>query len=203
MRRTVPRMSRINGPGRRATILVAIAVAAPLLLLVGVTSAIRGGSSNTPQTGSALLDAGYAKSIGFPRTLEAAKKTRVTTQKGCTDSVESVYEDAGATMGLLTEVVNCNSERSATAALAVARKQMTVDKTVRVPQELGRSAFATANLAPEYLIAWQSGTRLVFTAIDTDVKASSSTTGRSPTSWTPSQRRTLMRAAVQQNALLK
>jgi hypothetical protein len=200
---TVQRVPSIRMPSKKSNIAIG-GIAIPLLILLGVIYLVVGRSSTSSLTPAAsVLDAGYAKSIGFPKTLQAAKKTKVTTQKGCTDSVESVYEDAGAKTGLLADVLNCNSEGSAAVALAAARKQVTVDRLVQVPSELGKTAFATASDAPEYLIAWQVGTRLVFTAIDVDLKASLGTgTGKSLKTLTVAQKKTLAQAAVDQNSLV-
>ena len=49
--------------------------------------------------------------------------------------------------------------------LAGVRKEVTVDPTVAPPKALGSSAFATATNAPEYLMVWQSGTRVAITVI--------------------------------------
>lgn len=127
----------------------------------------------------------------------------MTIQKGCSDSVESVYEDASAKTGLLTEVLDCKSTRSAAAALAAARREVALDKSLQVPTELGKTAFATNSEAPEYIIVWQAGTRLAFTVIDVDLKASSSTTtSGSSKALTASQRKTLTDATIQQDSLL-
>jgi len=200
---TVHRVVRIHRAGKSAALLIG-GIIIPSLLLLGVIDLIAGGSSNpVGSTTGSVLDAKYAKSVGFPRTVQAAKLTTVSTQKGCTDSVESVYEDAGAKSALLAEVVDCKSDQMAAAALAAARKGVTLDKSVQVPRELGSTAFATNSEPPEYIIAWQAGTRLVLTAIDVDVEASSSTTTKdSLKPLTTSQRRTLINAAIQQNSRL-
>jgi hypothetical protein len=71
-----------------------------------------------------------------------------------------------------------------------------------VPKALGASAFATSSNAPEYLMIWQAGSKVAITAIDVDVKASTTTssTVASPR-LTQSQLTTLGVAAVQQNSL--
>jgi hypothetical protein len=135
--------------------------------------------------------------------VQAAKKTKVTSQKGCTETIESVYEDSAAKTALLAEVLACKSHVAAAASLAAARKESTVDKMVLVPRELGKTAFATNSEAPEYIIAWQVGPRLVFTAIDVNVSASSTAATSSPSmALTASQRKVLTAAAIKQNSLL-
>ena len=60
--------------------------------------------------------------------------------------------------------------RRPTAALAVARKHVTLDSSVAIPKQLGTGAFATDSNAPEYLLVWQAGSRVAITAIDVDVR---------------------------------
>jgi hypothetical protein len=196
-------MSRFHWPGQKRTVLtLAIAIFLLILLVLAYLEVDRSSNGLLTPTAS-VLDASYAKSIGFPKTVQAAKKTKVTTRKGCTDSIESAYEDADAKTGLIAEVLDCKSYASAGAALATARKQVTLDRAVQVPDGLGKTAFATASEAPEYIIVWQVGTRMVFTAIDIDLTASSSTaTGKTSKALTTSQRKTLAQAAAQQNSLL-
>jgi hypothetical protein len=196
----VPRIHRVGKTS--ATLIGWIIIPSPIFL--GVVYLISGGSSAPmASTTSSVLGASYARTIGFPKTVQSAKKTKVTTQKGCTDSFEAVYEDAGAKTALLAEVLDCKSHASAAEALAGARKESTLDQAVPVPKALGKTAFATNSEAPEYIIAWQVGAKLVFTAIDVDIKASSTTTTSSPPqSLTVPQREMLTNAAMKQNSLL-
>jgi hypothetical protein len=174
-------------------------------VIVGTTggSGSTGGSGGTgsASTGS-VLGPVFATSIGFPKTLQAAKKTAVTAEKGCHDSVEAVYEDAVGQTGLISSVLDCTSVGSASSALAVARKQIPVDASLTVPKALGTSAFASSSSAPEYLMVWQAGPRVAITALDVDVKASSSTSTTTVShALTQAQEAKLGNAAVQQNAL--
>jgi hypothetical protein len=193
---------RVDQTCKRPLLLIG-GIIIPSLIVLGVLSLVIGGTASPPRlTTASVLDANYAKRVGFPKTLQSAKKTKVTTQKGCTDSVESVYEDAVAKTALLAEVLACRSHVSAAASLAAARKESTIDKTVLVPKDLGKTAFATSE-APEYIIAWQAGSRLVFTAIDVNVNASSTIAASSPSLvLTASQRKVLTAAAIRQNSLL-
>ncbi|MGD0393338.1 MAG: hypothetical protein ABSC41_11920 [Acidimicrobiales bacterium] len=189
-------------------ILVGVAglvVVAVVLVVVIVTS---GGTSavNKPpaalSASASVLDAGYARHIGFPRTVQAAKETSVTKQKGCTNSVDAVYEDAGAKTGLISDVLNCDSKASASAALTAARKHAVVDSSVAVPRQLGAAAFATDDGGPEYLLVWQAGTRVAIEAIDVDIAASTTSTSKtSAAPLTQSQGKTLATAALEQNSL--
>jgi hypothetical protein len=182
------------------------------VVLAGLVLAACGSSSSTSSTttttsgsksGSAaglVLGASYATSIGFPKTVQAAKTTAVTQQKDCLSSVEAVYEDSVGKTGLISDVLTCSSNAAAVAALAVARKHATIEPSVTVPKALGPTAFATNSSAPEYLMIWQAGTKVAITAIDVDV--SSSSAGKaSETPLTAAQGTTLSQAAVEQNSL--
>lgn len=196
-------MRRVDQASKKPLLLIGGIIFSSLIVL-GVLSLATSRSTSPPRsTTASVLDANYAKRVGFPKTLQSAKKTKVTAQKGCTETIESVYEDAAAKTALLAEVLACKSYVSAAASLAAARKESTVDKTVQVPKELGKTAFATNSEAPEYIIAWQVGSRLVFTAIDVNVSASSTTaTSRPSMALTASQRKVLTAAAIRQNSLL-
>jgi hypothetical protein len=178
------------------------------VILVVVAAA--GCSASTPpstagtaaQPGSLVLSAGDAKSLGFATTVQAAKKSVVKDQKGCSDSVEAVYEDSANKTGLVSDALICKSASAATSALTAARKEVTVDSALKPPKQLGPEAFATASNAPEYLVVWRAGSKVAITAIDLDVTASSSsTTAATPPPLTASQEATLMQAALKQNAL--
>ena len=160
-----------------------------------------GGQSSSPTSSSrktTVLSASYAKSVGFPKTYRPATKTKVSDTKGCSDSDEVVYEDVAGDTAMISDTLTCSSATSAASALASARKQIKTDPHFTLPTELGSSAFATASNDPEYLVAWQAGSRVAIVALDVNVKATSSKTAPKPLS--TSQQHTLVNAAVQQNA---
>ena len=194
-------MSRIAWS--RTRVAVAICGVA-LVVLAGC-----GNSSSTTSTtvtktlspSATVLDATYAGSIGFPKTVQAAKKAPESGEKGCTSSVEAVYENTGSKTGLISSALECDSKASASAALAMARKGVTLDPSLPVPKELGTTAFATDSHAPEYLLAWQSGNRVAITVFDVNIDASSTSPSSQSPALTPAQSTTLGKAAVQQNSL--
>jgi hypothetical protein len=174
------------------------------LAIVVLIAAAPGSAGAAPSAGSMVLSPTYAKSVGFPKTVQAAKGTKVTTQKGCTQSYEAVYEDAGSKTGLVSETLQCNSKAAATKALTTARKQVKVDSSFKAPKKLGSTAFVTATDAPEYLIAWIAGSKVAITAIDVNIAASTSSstsTTVAPTPLTAAQMKTLGAAALKQNSL--
>jgi hypothetical protein len=176
-----------------------------LALVVGGLLLTPGGPKSTSSSTSPsalVLSKDYSASAGFPKVYQAAKKEAVSSQKGCLSSVEAVYEDTTGQTALLSSVVNCSSVTAAASALAATREEVAVDPSIKLPKLLGQSAFATASQAPEYVIAWRSGSKVAFTAIDVNIAASSSTsTTTNSNPLTKPQERVLINAAIMQNSL--
>ena len=195
--RTRRRVLAISG-----VVLVVVVAVVVIVLVSGGSPKTTTTAGTTAHPGSLVLAPGDAKSLGFATTVQKAKKTSVKDQKGCTDSVEAVYENSANKTGLVSDVLICQSTAAASTALATARKEVTVDSSLQAPKGLGSEAFATASNAPEYLMVWRAGDKVAITAIDLDVTAAStSTTAASPPPLTASQEATLKQAALQQNSL--
>jgi hypothetical protein len=178
---------------------VAIVVSAVVWLAVGTGGKT---SSATPSVSASVLSPSYATSIGYPKTFQAAKSASVKGEKGCVQSIGAVYEDNAGLTALISDVLICNSHSSASSALAAARRQISVATGVSAPKGLGTSAFVTATRAPEYLVVWQAANRVAITSIDTDVKASQSTSAaKTAKPITAAQTNALFRAALAQNSL--
>lgn len=193
---------------KRAGIALVVAVVAITALIGGIVAS--GGQQSAPRLGSApsalVLDARYAKSVGYPETVRAASKQAVTNEKGCSTSMEAVYEDTPRKTGLISEFLKCNSQASAAKVLGTFRKSIRVANSIGIPAQLGKSAFATASSAPEYVVAWQVGSGVALTAVDVDIATSSNSSEGSSGSVTSktitrNQVKALTDAAVQQNSL--
>jgi hypothetical protein len=192
-------------PSPKGVRCAAISVAVVSILAAACSSSSTSPTSTTASTATAsVLSPSYAKSAGFPKTLDAAKKSAVTSQKGCLSTTGAVYEDSAKQTALISSILNCDSTASASTAFSAIQKHYGADKAIAVPNGLGTSAFATASIAPQYLMVWQTGSKVAITAIDVDLAASSTTssTVASPPI-TTAQEMTLYRAAEAQNALLK
>lgn len=189
----------------RAKIVAAILVG--MLILVATVGGSLFGSGqgrkdSNPSVTASVLDASYARSVGFPETYQSAKKSTKTGQKGCPDSVESIYENLTNKTALISEVLNCNTSSDATASLVSGRKQVKVDLSLTVPNELGSSAFATAAEKPEYLLVWTIGSKVAIVGLDVNIASSSSTSTTTLSQpITNAQRETLIKAALKQNSL--
>ncbi len=180
---------------------VVAALLVGMLVLIAVVEAPFSGrrqnsAANKPSPASSVLDAAFAKSVGFPKTYEAAKKSTITGQKGCSGSVESIYENPSVQTALISEVVNCKSPAYAAESLTSGRDAVKVDSSIKIPKKLGASAFATASEKPEYLVVWTVGSNVSIVGIDVDTAGSSSSKAI-----TEAQRKTLVNAAVKQNSL--
>ena len=156
--------------------------------------------AGVPSPASSVLSPGYAKSVGFPEIAQSAKTTAVTTEKGCSTTYEAVYEDAARRTALVSDVLNCRSAAAAADVLGAVRRHVRTDGSIRVPKELGSSAFATASDAPQYLVVWKAGSRVAITAIDVDLTGTSASEA-APEPLTAAQRETLQHAALRQNSL--
>ena len=190
-----------NGrPVRKRVVLMAAGVVLVGAIAVGLIWNSVGTSPHTALTPAAsVLSPAYARSVGFTKTYRASKNQAITNEKGCTTSVEAVYEDTAAKTALISDLLHCKSEASASAVLAAFRKQVHIDRAIKVPGQLGSSAFATASNAPEYLVAWQVGSGVALLALDTDTAATSSS-AKSP-KITKAQTKVLVDSAVQQDSL--
>jgi len=192
-------MNRVRLPRKRVALLIATVV-----VVVAIVGGVVAGSSHTAShtnlsPSASVLSPTYARSLGFSRTYRAPKKAPVTNEKGCSSSVEAVYEDTAGKTGLISELLSCKSAAAASAILGAFRKQVHIDSAITVPSQLGPSAFATASNAPEYLVAWQVGSGVALLAVDTDIAATSSSVTATPIS--KSQTRVLVESAVRQNSL--
>ncbi len=159
-------------------------------------------STSTPT--AVVLSPTYAKGAGFPKTLSAARKSAVTSEKGCSSTIGAAYADSVKKTALISSVLICDSPTSASAALADIKNHYGVDSAIAVPVGLGTSAFATASDVPQYLMAWQTGSKVAITAIDVNLAASSTTSSTVASApLTTTQAKTLGQAAEAQNALMK
>ena len=181
---------------------VVIGVGGASLLAAACGSSSAPPSSSTPA--AEVLSPAYAKSAGFPKTLNAAKQSTVTSQKGCTSTVGAAYTDSVGQTALISSVLTCDSPASASAAFTTIKKHYGADAAIAVPKGLGTSAFATASIAPQYLMVWQTGSRVAITAVDVNLAASRTTSGTvaSPP-LTSAQEQTLGKAAEAQNASMR
>ena len=198
----MPKNPRTSSRATRTKAIVGISLS---LFSVGTAASMASvAAAATPSPTAIVLSAKYAKTAGFPRTLRPAGSAPITSQKGCTKTVGAVYEDAAKQTALITSILICNSPAAASSAFALIHKHYATDTGIAVPKSLGTTGFASSSIAPQYLMAWHTGSRVAITAIDVDVAASRTTTSTvEPPPITTAQRMTLFKAAQAQSALLK
>jgi len=193
-------MQKVRRLSRRKVALLIATVVAVVAIVGGLVSGGVHATANTTSSSSAsVLSPAYARSVGFTKTYRAAAKQAVTNEKGCSTSVESIYENTTGETGLISDYLRCKSTGAASAVLTSFRKQVHIDRAIRIPSQLGKTAFATASDAPEYLVAWQVGSGVALLAVDTDIAATSNSATATPI--TTSETKVLVAAAVQQNSL--
>jgi hypothetical protein len=196
---------RTRRPFQKSVGCAALSVAVVSILATACSSSSTSSTTTTASSSaSSVLSPSYAKSAGFPKTLDAAKKSAVTSQKGCLSTTGAVYEDTAGKTALISSILNCDSTASASTAFSAIQKHYAADTAIAVPKVLGTSAFATASIAPQYLMVWKTGSKVAITAVDVNLAASSTTssTVASPPI-TSAQATTLGKAAEAQNALMK
>ena len=121
-------MKRVRLPGKR----VALLISAVVVVVAIVGGVITGGfhtTSNTKLSPSAsVLSPSYARSVGFSKVYGPARKVAVSNEKGCSSSVQAVYEDSAGKTGLISDLLNCTSAKAASAVLTAFRKQVRTDR---------------------------------------------------------------------------
>ena len=192
-------MAKVRKSRKWVALLIATVVGVVAIISEVVASRSHAISTTSVSPSRSVLSPTDARSVGFSKTSSPAKRVAVSNEKGCPTSVEAVYEDPAGKSGMISDLLTCRSPAAASAALAAFRRQVHIDRAIRIPSQLGPSAFATASNAPEYIVAWQVGSGIALLAIDTDIAATSTSVTATPLS--KSQTRVLESSAVQQNSL--
>ena len=183
---------------RRTRVLLPVGTTAVVVLVLLVLGAAGTTTRRPIPISASVLSPQVARSMGFTETLQRVKTEAVTAEKGCSSSTEAIYGSATTETGLISDVLTCQSDAAAAAALQSARKQSTVDSSITVPKVLRSSAFGSSN-PPEFSIVWQAGPRVAVTTFDVAVTKASGSTSLYPLSSTQSH--TLVVAALEQNSL--
>ncbi|MGH9208326.1 MAG: hypothetical protein ACRD1G_17525 [Acidimicrobiales bacterium] len=138
-----------------------------------------------------------AKDLGFPTIAQPAHTSKQTGAPHCTNSAQVAYEDPAKKTGLVSAVLVCTTEATATNTLGQIKSTAKTSPQLSPPAELGPTAFLAIDKAPSYVIYWQRGSVLFFTALDADITASATASTKTIT---PQQQQTLSTAAKKQNA---
>jgi hypothetical protein len=153
-----------------------------------------------------LVPASYLQHQGFTKVIEKTTTTSKTGEKSCPNGAREIYEDAsGQGSGVEAEIVACTTNKAAAALLSAANATPSGSSLAAPKHQLGSSAVERneGGSSPSYLIYWQRGSLLALVVLTTDISASSASTTTSTTvaapPITPTQQKTLVSVAVQEN----
>jgi hypothetical protein len=160
--------------------------------------------SVTASPAKGLLTAAEAKHLGFTKTADkpvTSSNTRVT---GCGKGAQVAFEDASGSTGLISQVLVCKTPKVA-AGLLKKEKSVGTAAALKPPKQLGSAAIEREASASTYAIYWQRGKLLELVALDTNVKAASSSTTTSVPAvpLTAPQQQTLVKSALKQDGATK
>jgi hypothetical protein len=193
----------------RGRLVVAASALGALSIAGASVGALPAGAASTaaaPSPVKKLLSVSAAKALGYPKVAEKPQSTSKTQQAGCPKAAQVAYEDSAGQTAVIPEILACNSTKSATAALATARKSVTPTTAQTPPKALGSSAFEVSTGPSTFAIAWQRGKFLAIVQFDGNVPATSSsstTTTPTPTPITAAQQKSLSDTSLAQDKTLK
>ncbi len=161
--------------------------------------------SVTTSPAKGLLTAAEAKHLGFTKTADKPVTSSKTGVTGCAKGAQVAFEDASGSTGLISQVLVCKSTKVAAALLKKEKSVGTAAASMKPPKQLGTAAIERAASGSTYAIYWQRGKLLELVALDTNVKATSSSTTTSVPAvpLTAQQQGTLVKSALKQDAATK
>jgi hypothetical protein len=166
---------------RRALSVVAAAVVIALTGLGDVTA----GASTTSAKSLAkyLMTSAYAKKAGFTEVAEKLSTSAKTGVKSCPDGAQEAFEDGSNQSGVIAEVLECETNKAATALLAGVKAEGA--KSATPPKQLGSAAAERSSSGPVYTIYWRQGDVFEFVGLETQIPASSSSAATTTTTTAP------------------
>jgi cyclophilin family peptidyl-prolyl cis-trans isomerase len=189
-----------------ATAGVGATVAATLVGIIAVVPAAADTYAAAAPSTSVLVPESVAKQAGLTKVINAPSASTSTNVTGCPDGAEEEFANASDNLGLVSEVLYCQSAAAATSLLKSIVAGAKPQAGLSPPKSLGSTAVARLGSDSTYLIVWRRGTAAEVIGLSTDVPASStsSTTTTTPTvPLTAHEKQVLINAATQQNARFK
>jgi len=185
-------------PLRRAGVMAVGLASIGASLLVSLPAGASASSvASAPIKG--LLTSAQAKGLGFTETATKASTSNKTGVSGCGRGAQVAYENSHAKTGIISEVLVCKTAKVATALIAKEKKVGSVVASEKPPKALG----ATAIERKTYAIYWQQGKIIELLAFDADIAATSNSSTSTTVPAVPptaAQQRTMVKAALEQNA---
>jgi cyclophilin family peptidyl-prolyl cis-trans isomerase len=167
-----------------------------------VPAAAATSSASKPST-SVLVPVSAAKEAGFTKVVSAPSSTSTNTGvTGCPGGAQEEFASASGNLGLLSEVLYCESAADADTLLKGLESNAKAQVGLIPPKNLGSTAVERLGSNSTYLIAWRRGTAFELTGLSTDLPTSSttSTTMGTPVPLTAHYKHVLAIAATQQSA---
>lgn len=187
-----------------ATTSLALTVSVLVGLMAAVPAATAATTARKPST-SVLVPASAAAKAGFTKVVSAPTATTDTSVTGCPDGTQEEFANASGDLGLVSEVLYCESTADATTLLKNFVAQGKTQAGQTPPKGLGSTAAERAGSDSTYLIVWRHGAAIELTGLSTDLSSSSSTSTTTATSvpLTAHDQQVLSNAATEQNAHFK
>ena len=169
--------------------------------MIAVPAAAATSSASKPST-SVLVPVSAATAAGFPKVVSAPSASTNTGVTGCPDGAHEEFASASGKIGLVSEVLYCESAADADALLKGLESNDKAQAGLRPPKSLGSTAVERLGSDSSYLIAWRRGAAFELIGLSTDLPSSSttSTTTGTPVPLTASDKQVLANAATQQSA---
>lgn len=191
---------KLVAPGIAAATSIA-ALAIPIVVPSGVASAA---SASKPST-SVLVPESTAKGEGFTTVVSNPSTSTGTGISGCPYGSHEEFANESTHLGLVSEVLYCQSTADATKLLAGFKSNGEAVAGLTPPKGLGSTAVAREGSDSTYLFAWRRGSNGVeVVGLSTDEPTSSSSTTTSTTApsvpLTAQDKQLLTNAATLQNA---
>ena len=187
-------------------LVVAVSIGATVVGVVGPSSLLPGAAATSaaskPST-SVLIPVAVAKSAGFTKVVSAPSSTSTNTGvMGCPDGAQEEFASASGNLGLVSEVLYCESAADAGTLLKSVESNGKAQAGLSPPKILGSTAVERVGSNSTYVIAWRRGTAFELTGLSTDLPSSSttSTTTGTPVPLTADDKQVLANAATQQGA---
>ncbi len=187
-------------------LVAAASIGATVVAVVGpisvVPAAAATSSASKPST-SVLVPVSAAKEAGFTKVVSAPSSTSTNTGvTGCPEGAEEEFASASGNLGLLSEVLYCESAADADTLLKGLESNAKSQVGLSPPKNLGSTAIERLGSNSTYLIAWRRGTAFELTGLSTDLPSSSttSTTVGTPVPLSAHDKQVLANEATQQGA---
>jgi cyclophilin family peptidyl-prolyl cis-trans isomerase len=188
--------------------LAAASIGATVVAVAGLVAVVPAAaaefSASKPST-SVLLPVSAAKEAGYTKVVNAPSTSTNTGVTGCPYGAQEEFASASGNLGLVSEVLYCESAADADMLLKGLKANDKATAGLSPPKSLGSTAVELVGSNSTYLLAWRRGAAFELTGLSTDLPSNSttSTTMGTPVPLTANDQQVLAHAAIQQSARFK